>query len=60
MGLGSFKAADLDQETKQECVERIEHAMKNCDDCNTDTTDEPRKMCHETLENVRHNLPVGI
>ena len=49
MSLGQFNAAeDLDEETKQECVERIEHAMKNyCDNCNTDTTDELGKMCQK-------------
>jgi len=51
MGLGSFKAADLDQETKQECVQLIEKAMKKyCDDCNTDTTDELGKMCQKHLK----------
>jgi len=52
MGLGDFNAAeDLDEQTKQKCVERIEHAMSNyCDDCETNTTDNLDDMCTEHLK----------
>jgi len=48
--LGDFSAADLDEETKQECVQQIEHAMqKYCEDCETNTTDNLGDMCEKHL-----------
>jgi len=47
MTLGKFTASeDLDEETKQECVQQIEHAMKNyCDDCDAETVDNIQDAC---------------
>lgn len=51
MSLRDFDAAELSEETKQRCVKRIEHAMKNyCDNCETHSTDNLTDMCEKHLK----------
>lgn len=52
MSLGTFNAdEDLTEKQKQECVERIEHAMQNhCTECETGTVDNKLDMCIKHLK----------
>lgn len=45
MNLEKFKAKNIDENKKQQCVKLIENGMENCPNCRTNTTDQTQKMC---------------